>query len=139
MKTFLKELRTILIYVLVGVLVGYLLLVLVNFIPKELIRNNVKISSKILVKQGDVPNMFLKGVTLENFTDADAISLTFNKDNNPFYDALYAYNYQIKINKAFRGVHALRLTAIEKTKDLYKYENSQECHGYFIKATINLL
>ncbi|MBQ9149523.1 hypothetical protein IJX73_01185 [bacterium] len=130
MNTFLKELKIILIYIFIGIFVGYLSLVLVNFIPKDLIRNNVKISSRILIKQGDMPNMFLKGTTLENFTDADAISLTFNKDNNPFYDALYAYNYQLVKRKAFRGVKALKLTAAENTQKLNIYEHSQEWHGY---------
>jgi len=130
MRDFWNEVKTITIFAIIAMIVGYLLIVCVNFIPKEMIAKNVKASGEIMAKQEDTPEMFLKGVILENFSDADAISLTYNKDNNPFYDALYAYNYQLSKTYAHRGPTALKLTAEDKTQELHKYEHSQEWHGF---------
>ena len=131
MQNFLAETKHI-IYTMITVLViCFLLIVTVNLIPTSCIHKNVDKTAKIMFRQGNAP--IIGGSVVENFSDADAIAITYNKeDEKPFYYALYAYNYYIGNHGANRGVGALKAT-VDKLVDKSKiYEHSQEWHGYQI-------
>ena len=135
MKKIFNELKVIFFQSCVALFCGYLLLVLVNLIPNHSIERNLKISSDIFMKEGNYPSIYLNGTFLENFSDADAFAVAYNRSTlNPFYNALNAYNYSFLKPKAqdCRGVKALRQTAEKDFKDMHIYNHSQEWHGFQI-------
>lgn len=87
-----KKIRNIIMVPIICMIVGYLLLVLVNLIPGDWIRNEAKESAEILSQQGTYVDGIIDGWFLDNWTDADCISITINKSSsNPFYNAINAF------------------------------------------------
>ena len=117
-------------------LVGYFLLVAVHFIPHRSIDKNLRITSEIFMKEGDYPTVFLNGAFLENFSDADAFAIIYNKKDsvNPFINALYAYNYSFpdEHHRVGRGVEAFQNTITLNLKKSRDYNHTQEWHGFQI-------
>ncbi len=129
MKSFLHELKNISFISILVIFFGYFLLVVVNLIPTEKIERNVLNSAEIMLEQGNAP--VIGGVTVENFSDADAIGITFNKDDDrPFYYAMYAYNHSLDKKARVRGVYSLHAATVAHRSSLGIYEHSQEWHGY---------
>lgn len=93
-KTMMRDIVSIVVTVLGVMGIGYLLLVLVCIIPNGWILDNVDNSAYTLVRQGNYPSGYVDGWFLDNYTDADCISITYNKNSeNPFYNALNAFQY----------------------------------------------
>ena len=147
MKNFFYQTKNSLLITLSCIILGYLCLVAVESIPNKYIEKNIINSAQKLEKDCDLYDrtyiynkdysydsgyLFIDGVFLDIFTEADALAITYNnKTNNPFYSAVYCYNYYIKnIGKNNRGIKALQRTVYNKIKKTGIYEHSQEWHGY---------
>ncbi len=104
-KTYLKAL----IIPFAVMIIGYILLVLVDCIPYSWIRVAVEESSGIIYMQGDyILNGPLEGWFMDNWTDADCISIVVNKStNNPFYNALDGYQVSPKGSNIRGGCYCL--------------------------------
>lgn len=96
---------------LICMLIGYLMITMVYLIPDERISANAKKSADILMEQGVYPHGFTNGWFLDNFTDADCISVSINKaGTNPFSNALNAFQMADKNDPHAASIEALHST-----------------------------
>lgn len=128
MKAVLKKPCGILGIILFNILCGYLMLALVYLLPDSLLTDHVKNSATELLQQGVSPTVFFKGAILDNWTDAECISVTYNTDgSNPFYNALNAFH---KGNTD--GVQRLYDTLFNPGAVLNSVDHSYLWHGFRI-------
>lgn len=94
MKNQFSKINTIISVPIIVIVIGYLLLVSVDLIPREWIDRQAWETAEILSEQGTYPMGFLDGFFLDNWTDADCVSISINRSStNPFYNALHGYEY----------------------------------------------
>ena len=104
-----KKIRNIICIPFICMIVGYLLLVLVNLIPYNWIKNEAIESADILMSQGTYASGYLEGWFLDNWTDADCISIVVNKSStNPFYNAINAFQLSGEDDPYTASVEALQ-------------------------------
>lgn len=131
METFFKEIKVAFLMTLICIVAGYFLLVFVKIIPNKYIQQNIVLSAEELKTEGDTPFLYTNGCFLDNFSDADALAVAYNnKTHNPFYNALYCFNYYIGNHGASRGVEALYQTVTNLEHNMKYYDHSHEWHGY---------
>lgn len=110
------------------ILFGYGLLVLVCIIPNSYIMKNVESSADKMNKEGIYPDIFATYTFIDNYTDADCISVTINQSTeNPFYNALNGYQNYGETN----GLEALYGTINEGQGVIYK-DHSYLWNGFRI-------
>ena len=115
----------------ISILVGYFLLVISLCIPNGLLVQNTKKSAEILYSQGDYPDLYLDDAFVEGFTDADYVAVAYNmRTDNPFYNAIDAFNYCYSTRGYDRGSKALYMTFFDEPQKIY--EHSHAWHGYRI-------
>lgn len=89
--------------------VGYIMLVITCLVPGKWIKNEVRESADILSSQGTYPSGYLDGWFLDNFTDADCISIVYNMSTqNPFYNAINAFQLSDEEDTNPGSIRALR-------------------------------
>lgn len=138
---FIKKLCHAVLTACICMTVGYLLLALVYCIPNYKLEPELKESAAIISAQGNHPpvvefndffsyNNILYNMYLENYTDADCISISYNqKSKNPFYNALDGFQLGETQDKA----HALEaLSALANGSGKYVGDHSQFWHGFRI-------
>lgn len=131
LRTAMKEIFFVLITIFGVVGAGYFLLVLVYLIPASRISDNVADSAYILMTQGTYPSGYLDGWFLDNFTDADCISVTYNASTkNPFYSALDAYQLGGENDSHAASIEGLWSTVQGDTAK--KGDHTYLWHGYRI-------
>lgn len=107
---------------------GYLLLTLVYLLPNSLLADNVKKSATELLQQGVYPSIYFKGAVLDNWTDAECISVTYNtSSSNPFYNAINAFHMG-----ETDGVQRLYDTLFHPDAVLNSVDHSYLWHGFRI-------
>ena len=107
---------------------GYLLLTLVYLLPNSLLADNVKKSASELLQQSVYPSIYFKGAVLDNWTDAECISVTYNtSSSNPFYNAINAFHMG-----ETDGVQRLYDTLFHPDAVLNSVDHSYLWHGFRI-------
>lgn len=117
--------------VVLAMVCGYLLLVVASMIPQKLIYTHISEVSEKMYYEGNYPSLYMNGAYIENFSDADAYAVAYNQRyNNPFINALDAFNYAYDQDTTHRGVKALYFTIPGSLNTIY--EHSHAWHGYRI-------
>lgn len=131
MLSYLKKLPRLILLPVLGMLAGYLLLVLVYCIPTAWIEPQVESSNEILQQQGESPDLYLEGGALDNWTEASCLSVTYNvSGGNPFYNALNAFHYIPADKERVSGLDYLQTTMSgDKT---HPQDHSYLWHGFRI-------
>lgn len=115
----------------VVMLFGYFLLILVNLIPTDWIVENVRESAAILSEQGNYPPAFLPFSLLDNYTDADCLSIVYNKaSDNVFYNSINAFQLARENDTNIGGVTVLSDTI--DGKGIKVEDHSYLWHGFQI-------
>ena len=109
----------------ITMIVGYILLVLINLIPTKLILTKAKESANILSSEGLYPGVFFS--FMDNWTNADCISIIVNKKtNNPFYNAINAYEYANEADT--QGIERLQSSLAGRAYEVH--DHSYLWHGF---------
>lgn len=128
MDDLIKKLPKLIGLILLDIFIGYLMLVFVYLIPNRWIEENARRSAAYLLEGGVYPSMQMKGALLDNWTDAECISVTFNVDSkNPFYNALNAFH-----KGKTDGVQRLYDTLYGTDAPLEPIDHSYLWHGFRI-------
>ena len=106
-----KKYGKVLFVPIIIMVVGYFLLVIVDCIPYRWIKKEAEESAEILSDQGVYPSGYLEGWFLDNWTDADCISIVINKSsNNPFFNAIHAFQMASEDDPQISSIEALQST-----------------------------
>lgn len=139
MRKSVKKVLSILIVVFGEIIIGYFLIVLTYLIPTSAIWNNVKASATILQKEGLYPDLYLEGLYLDNWTDADCISVTLNtSSSNPFYNALNAFQMRTNSTEDNASWGTIKLVETVKGNATIVGDHSHLWHGFRIWLRILL-
>lgn len=77
-----NSLLKIILAPIIIMVVGYILLVAVRALPNSTIEKYVKRSADTLCKETDYPDIFVPESYVDNYTDADCISVVWNRQSN---------------------------------------------------------
>lgn len=138
MLSYLKKLPKLILLPALGMLAGYLLLVLVYCIPTDWILPQVAASNDILQQQGETPDLYFEGGLLDNWTEASCLSVTYNvSSGNPFFNALNAFHYIPGNKERVNGLDYLQTTlGGDKT---HPQDHSYLWHGFRIWLRVLLV